>query len=200
MDGIGWAAGAMSAARTRLDVAAENLANGSTDGYRKTRVRGFIDASGVRLQRMRDDSHGALRRTGRQFDLAIAGPGSFRVRTPQGAVVTTRSGAFVRDRFARLVDDSGNVLLGTHGAVTVPTGASIRPDGAIERNGAVLNRIGLPRGSSVQSGFLEASNVDAIGEMIDVLAAQRSFETAQKVLSAIDQTRERASTQVGALK
>jgi flagellar basal body rod protein FlgG len=47
---------------------------------------------------------------------------------------------------------------------------------------------------------LEASNVDAIGEMIDVLAAQRSFETAQKVLTAIDKARERASTQVGVLR
>jgi flagellar basal body rod protein FlgG len=36
--------------------------------------------------------------------------------------------------------------------------------------------------------------------MIDVLTAQRSFESAQKVLSAIDQTRERASTQVAQLK
>jgi flagellar basal body rod protein FlgG len=200
MDGIGWAAGAMSAARARLDVAAENLANGSTDGYRKSTVRGFIDASGVHVRRLRTSSQGALRRTGRQFDLAIAGRGAFRMRSADGSVATTRSGAFLRDRFERLTDDAGRVLLGERGAIVVPNGATVRADGAIVRNGAILDRIPLPAGSSVQSGFLEASNVDAIGEMIDVLAAQRSFETAQKVLTAIDKARERANTQVGVLR
>lgn len=200
MDGIGWAASAMCAARTRLDVAAGNLANGSTDGYRKSELRGTLGASGVILQRVSTGAQGALRRTGREFDLAISGPGSFAVRTPAGKIVSTRNGAFVRDRFARLVDDAGRALVGAHGTITVPDGASIEPGGAIVRNGVELNRIVLPSGSSVRSGFLEASNVDAIGEMIDVLAAQRSFETAGKVLAAIDQTRERASTQVGALK
>jgi flagellar basal-body rod protein FlgG len=200
MDGIGWAAGAMSAARTRLDVAAENLANGSTGGYRKGAVRGFISRAGVTLQRVTDDAQGALRRTGRQFDLAIAGAGAFRVRAPLGEVVETRNGAFLRDRFGRLVDDAGRVLRGERGPIIVPDGASIESNGAIMRNGVTLDRIPLPAGSTLHSGFLEASNVDAIGEMIDVLSAQRSFETAQKVLVAIDQTRERASTQVGALK
>ena len=190
----------MSAARTRLDVAAENLANGSTDGFRKSTVRGFLSDAGVRLRVTADESQGALRRTGREFDLAIAGPGAFRVRERSGEIVTTRSGAFMRDRFDRLVDDSGRVLVGTHGAIVIPEGASIDEKGTVRRNGVLLDRIPLPLESSVRTGFLEASNVDAIGEMIDVLAAQRSFETAQKVLTAIDQTRERSNTQVGALK
>lgn len=200
MDGIGWAASAMDAARTRLDVAAENLANGSTDGFRKTDVRGFLTAGGVAMQRSRSDAQGALRRTGRTFDLAITGPGTFRVRDARGHVFATRNGAFTRDRFERLVDDAGRVLLGSRGPICVPDGASIDTSGAVVRNGAVLNRIALPPGSSVRPGFLESSNVDAIGEMVDVLTAQRSFEAAQKVLSAIDQTRERANTQVAQLK
>lgn len=200
MDGIAWAAGAMSAARTRLDVAAQNLANGSTDGFRKFTVRGFLSDRGLRMRVSAEESQGALRRTGRDFDLAIAGAGSFRVRGDDGRVATTRSGAFTRDRFQRLTDSSGRVLLGARGAIVVPDGASIDAGGAVRRNGVVLDRIPLPSGSSVRAGFLEASNVDAIGEMIDVMAAQRSFETAQKVLTAIDQTRERADTQVGALK
>lgn len=200
MDGIEWAAGAMSAARARLDVAAENLANGSTDGYRKSAVRGFLTASGVTVRRIQDVSSGALRRTGRAFDLAITGAGTFRVRDARGELSATRAGGFVRDRFDRLVDGSGRVLMGGRGPVVVPDGALINENGAIVRNGVTLNRIPLPAGSSVRTGFLEASNVDAIGEMIDVLTAQRSFETAQKVLTSIDQTRQRAATQVGALK
>jgi flagellar basal body rod protein FlgG len=190
----------MSAARDRLDVAASNLANGSTDGFRKSTLRGFLDASGVHLQRTVDDSQGALRRTGRAFDLAIAGAGVFQVRAAGGTVVTTRSGAFMRDRFDRLVDDAGRVLVGTRGTVCVPEGAAIDSAGAITLDGKVLNRIELPAGSTVRTGFLESSNVDAIGEMIDVMTAQRSFETAQKVLSEIDRTRERAAGQVAEIK
>lgn len=200
MDGIAWAAGAMNAARTRLDVAAENLANGSTDGFRKSDLRGFLTASGIVMQRSRSTAAGPLRHTGRPFDLAIAGAGTFRVRDAAGHVTATRDGAFTRDRFGRLVDDSGRVLLGTRGPVCVPDGAVIDASGTLSRNGVVLNRIPLPAGATVRTGFLESSNVDAIGEMIDVLTAQRSFETAQKVLSAIDQTRERANTQVAQLK
>jgi flagellar basal-body rod protein FlgF len=200
MDGIGWAASAMNAARTRLDAAAENLANGSTDGFRKTDVRGFLTAAGVKMQRTRSAAQGALRRTGRQFDLALDGAGTFRVRDAAGRVWATRNGAFVRDRFMRLVDDRGRVLLGVRGPVCVPEGATIEAGGNITRNGAVLNRIAIPAGSSVRTGFLESSNVDAIAAMIDVLTAQRSFETAQKILTTIDQTRERASSQVAQLK
>jgi len=200
MDGIGWALSAMSAARSRLDVAAANLANGSTVGFRKSTLRGFLSAAGVQLERRVDDAQGALRRTGRDFDLAIVGRGSFQLRAADGRVHGSRSGAFSRDRFDRLVDDAGRVLIGTRGPVCVPDGAHIDASGAIMRNGAVINRIALPAGSTVRSGFLESSNVDSIGEMIDVLTAQRSFETAQKVFSAIDQTRERASSQVAELK
>ncbi len=200
MDGIGWAASAMNAARTRLDVATENLANGSTDGYRKDDVRGFVTSAGVVMERSRSAAQGPLRRTGRDDDLAISGAGAFRVRDASGHITVTRSGAFTRDRFDRLVDDSGRILMGTRGPVCVPDGAHIDAAGTVTRDGHVLNRIALPNGSAIHTGFLEASNVDAIGQMIDILTAQRSFETAQKVLSSIDQTRERASTQVAQLK
>lgn len=200
MDGIGWALSAMSAARARLDVAAANVANGSTDGFRKGTLQGFLTSSGVQMKHGHDVTEGALRRTGRAFDLAIVGGGTFHVRGADGLVSETRNGAFARDRFDRLVDDRGRVLIGTHGPVCVPDGATIDTAGAVTRNGVMLNRIALPAQSHVQSGFLESSNVDAIGEMIDVMTAQRSFETAQKVLSAIDQTRERASTQVAQVK
>lgn len=200
MDGIAWAASAMDAARTRLDVAAENLANGSTDGFRKNDVRGFLTARGIAMHRTPSTVQGPLRRTGRQFDLAIIGSGTFRIRDASGRVFATRNGAFTRDRFDRLVDDAGRVVLGTRGPLRVPGDATIAPDGTVSQRGTVLNRIALPGGSTLRAGFLESSNVDAIGEMIDVLTAQRSFETAQKVLSAIDQTRERAGTQVAQMK
>lgn len=199
MDGIAWAVSAMSAAQTRLDVAAANLANAATEGFRRTSLRGKLTASGVRLQHVADGAQGPLRRTGRPFDLAIAGPGVFQVRDAAGRTFSTRSGAFARDRNGHLVDQSGRTLLGLSGPVNVAPGASIDDAGNVTGGGLTPSRIPLPQGSSLHTGFLETSNADSIGEMIDILSAQRSFESAQKVVSAIDQTRERTTTQVGAV-
>ncbi|MGZ3509347.1 MAG: flagellar basal body rod C-terminal domain-containing protein [Vulcanimicrobiaceae bacterium] len=172
MDGIGWASTAMAAARTRLEIATQNLANSSSDGFRKTLARGTLTSQGVRIERAPDLEQGALRRTGRTDDFAIVGGGYFLMRDERGHVLHTRNGGFVRDRFGHLRDDRGREFVGTH----------------------------LAPGASVRSGFLESSNVNAIGEMIDVLTAQRSFETAQKVVSAIDQTRDKASNELARLK
>jgi flagellar basal body rod protein FlgG len=200
MDGIAWATQAMKAAQLRLDVAAANLANGSTDGFRRSRVRGRVGAAGIVMSVTPDGTPGVLRRTGRDEDLALRGPGAFRVRDPRGTVVCTRNGGFRRDRFDRLVDDRGRVLLGARGPLRFPPGATISLDGSVVAGKRTIDRLPLAAGSSVQSGFLESSDVDTIGEMIDVLTAQRGFETAQKVLSAIDSSRQRAASSVGALK
>jgi flagellar basal body rod protein FlgG len=172
MDGIAWAASAMSAAQTRLEIAAQNLANGSTDGFRKMLARGSLQPQGVGVSPVRDVGQGALRRTGRPFDRAIVGDGAFVVRDARGQLSQTRNGAFSRDRFGKLRDDLGRTL----------------------------ERTSLAPGSYVRAGFLESSNVDSIGEMVNVLEAERSFETAQKVLSAIDQSSQRASAQMAEFK
>jgi flagellar basal body rod protein FlgG len=52
----------------------------------------------------------------------------------------------------------------------------------------------------VQSGALETSTVNPIGETLAILTAQRAFETAQKTMLAIDGTREKAANDVGRLK
>ena len=168
MDGTAWAASAMVAARTRLEIAADNLANVSTDGFRGSGARGFLSAAGVVIDRVPLHAHGALRHTGRSSDLAIVGGGAFRLRDARGVVVETRDGAFTRGADGKLRDDAGRVLIGTR----------------------------LTHGSSVRSGYLEAPNVNAIGEMVQMLAAERSYESAEKVVVAIDQTRQKAASDV----
>lgn len=162
----------MSAAQTRLEIAAQNLANGSTDGFRRSVARGSLHAGGVAVEGVRDGEQGALRRTGRALDRAIVGEGAFVLRGADGGTIRTRSGAFTRDRFGALRDDLGRALVSTT----------------------------LARGSYVRGGFLESSNVDAAGEMVNVLEAERSFEAAQKVLSAIDQTAQRANSKMSEFK
>lgn len=162
----------MAAAQQRLEIAAQNLANGSTDGFRRLLARGSLRAQGVSVGASRDGEQGALRRTGRPFDRAIVGNGAFVVRDARGRTFETRNGAFSRDRFGKLRDDLGRTLTNTK----------------------------LAPGACVRSGFLESSNVDAIGEMVNVLEAERSFETAQKVLTAIDQSSQRAGSKMSEFK
>lgn len=182
MDGIAWAASAMVAARTRLEIATENLANVSTDGFRRIAARGFLTALGVAIAREPARDHGALRHTGRDLDLAIVGDGEFRVRDTTGRICETRSGAFVRTADGTLHDATGRTLLGLHGPLRIEAGARVD---------AIA--LGLPQQSRLQSGFLEGAGVDAIAEMIDVLAAERAFESAQKTVTAIDASRQKSA-------
>ncbi|MBV9233124.1 MAG: hypothetical protein JO030_03710 [Candidatus Eremiobacteraeota bacterium] len=182
MDGIAWAASAMVAARTRLEIATDNLANCSTDGFRRVVARGFLSATGVSIARVQSNEHGALRATGRDLDLAIVGDGAFRVRDAAGHVHETRCGAFVRGADGTLRDHAGRTLLGAHGALRIGDGERI--DAAA---------LGLPRQCRLQSGFLETAGVDAIAQMIDVLSAERSFESAQKAVAAIDASRQKSA-------
>ncbi|HEY1977545.1 MAG TPA: flagellar basal body rod C-terminal domain-containing protein [Candidatus Baltobacteraceae bacterium] len=165
MDGIAWAGSAMEAAQSRLDIATGNLANVSTGGFEPLVARGALTKNGVSIVVERGERHGALRPTGRDLDLAIAGDGAFIVRDRNGKLWRTRDGAFVRNRDGSLSDPLGRTLV----------------------------RTDVSRGSAVRHGFLETSGADAIAEMIDVLWAQRSFESAQKAVSAIDGARQRAA-------
>jgi flagellar basal body rod protein FlgG len=182
MDGIAWASSAMIAARTRLEIATQNLANVSTDGYRRIAARGFITALGVAIARQPSRERGGLRRTGRDLDFAIVGDGSFRVRDGAGRLALTRNGAFVRAGDGTLRDASGRTLQGSHGAIR------LAPGGRVD-----ARDLALPPGSRLQSGFLETAGVDAIAEMVDVLAAERSFESAQKAVAAIDSSRQKSA-------
>jgi len=172
----------MVAARTRLEIATENLANVSTDGFRRIDARGFLTALGVTIARRTSGEGGALRHTGRDFDLAILGRGAFRVRDSAGRVSETRAGGFIREADGTLHDCRGRVVLGLHGALRVPSGGIVD-----------ARALGLPPASRVRSGFLEGPAVDAIAEMIDVLSAERSFESAEKAVAAIDATRQKSA-------
>jgi flagellar basal body rod protein FlgG len=191
MDGLDWTASAMRAARAQLDIATHNLANASTDGYRKSAAAVALTERGLTVSQRATHEEGAVRSTGHAFDLALLGDGAFRVGD-----LTTRSGAFTRDRDGWIVDDRGRRLHGEHGALRVSEHATIDADGAVHDGGRVVDCIALPGGTHLLAGALETSTVNPIGETLAILTAQRAFETAQKTLQAIDATRDKAANDV----
>ena len=188
-------ASAMHAARAQLETATHNLANVSSAGFRRATAHLELTEGGLVASETHAFTQGAIRHTGRSLDLALLGPGQFRVGS--GA---TRNGAFVTDRDGWLTDDRGRRVAGTRGPIAIDPQTTIAADGEVRSNGRAVNRIPLPAGTRLQSGALEISNVDAIGETLAILNAQRAFETAQKVLVAIDDTRQKAVNDVVRLK
>ncbi|HEY6235139.1 MAG TPA: flagellar basal body protein, partial [Candidatus Elarobacter sp.] len=149
MDGLDWTASALRAARAQLDIATHNLANASTDGYRKSAAAVALTERGLTVASRATHEQGAVRSTGRAFDLALLGDGAFHVGDG-----TTRSGAFTRDRAGFLTDDHGRRLQGARGALRVSEHAKIDGDGFVRDGGRVVDRIPLPPGTHLLAGSL----------------------------------------------
>jgi flagellar basal-body rod protein FlgG len=180
-------------------------------------------STAVRLdQPVVDLSQGSLIETGNPLDLAIAGDAFFAVQTADG-VQYTRNGAFHLDANRQLVTLDGLPVLGENGPITVPDGEVwVSADGTVSVDGADVARLQLmafgadpavePAGNNrfiitgdgvpsetagVSQGFLEQSNVDLNQVMVDMLAANRSYAMAQKMLQMSDQTLGLAVTDLG---
>jgi flagellar basal-body rod protein FlgF len=153
----------------QLDVAANNLANMDTAGFKVEHLAIVTDplaapGASFGLGRepikyvldqgaTRDFGQGALEQTGATFDVAIEGQGFFSVQTANG-VRYTRDGRFTTDASNQIVDGSGEPVLSTSGApITVdPTLGTpmIGRDGSVSqatKAGGVskIGRIGVTR-------------------------------------------------------
>ncbi len=150
------AASGMEAQQTKLDVTANNIANVSTNGFKKGRAE-FADLMyqqirpggsptgagttaptgteiglGTRLvSTARSHSQGELRQTGSQLDVAIEGHGFLPVTLPGGGTAYTRNGAMHLSAEGRLVNSDGYSIAGE---ITVPPDAqsvTIATDGTV---------------------------------------------------------------------
>lgn len=146
------AASGMSAQQTRIDNIANNLANVSTTGYKKSReafedlfyeelTHGGMGAStarvevgsGVRLSAIeKDHSSGALEQTGNPLHVAIQGDGFFVLETVDGEPVYTRDGSFTLDGDGQLMSASGYAVAGRIDIPMDATDLEILPDGTIQ--------------------------------------------------------------------
>lgn len=150
-------------ARTQaLDLAANNLANVNTGGYKGQQPRfasllagpgtaNLSNASfravsefGVLGESRLDLQQGPIEQTGNDLDFAIQGNGYFAVQNPQGARVYTRSGAFHLDRQGQLTTGDGKLVLGAQGPILLPPGKiSVSSGGTISVDGAVAGQMAV---------------------------------------------------------
>lgn len=150
------AASGMEAQQTKLDVTANNIANVSTNGFKKSRAE-FADlvyqqlrpagaatgggataptgteiGLGTRLvSTARELGQGELHQTGNPLDVAIEGHGFLPVTLSGGDVAYTRNGALRMDGEGRLVTSDGYAVAGD---ITIPPDAqtvTIATDGTI---------------------------------------------------------------------
>jgi flagellar basal-body rod protein FlgF/flagellar basal-body rod protein FlgG len=143
-------------ARTQaLDIAATNLANAQTPGYRAEQeyFRSVLlgpDAEDSQLGQAVNNfgllggdrlilAQGALNQTGNPLDLAIQGEGFFMVQSPNGSRYT-RDGGFHRSPAGLLVTAAGEPVLSAAGKlIPVPPGeVSVGADGALSVAGGVV--------------------------------------------------------------
>jgi flagellar basal body rod protein FlgG len=193
MDGLEWTASALDAAQNALTVATQNLAGASSDGFHRTMLLSQLTPQGIVLQTKPDTNPGALHRTGR--DLDIAAEGSARIRLCDGS--TRRAISCERAADGTLHAEDGTRVQGLHGALRLPPQAQIENDGRITENGRVVDRIVTTQASHIISGVVEAANTDSMHAMVDVLEAQRHFETAQKTAQAMDSVAAKDSAETG---
>lgn len=146
----------LDAQQTQMDVISNNLANVSTNGFKRARgvfedllyqtlrqpgasssattqvPSGLQIGTGVRpVATERIFTQGNLTQTGNSLDIAVQGEGFFQIQLPDGTVGYTRDGAFQKDSQGQIVTANGYPL---SPAITIPSNAlsiSIGTDGVV---------------------------------------------------------------------
>ncbi|MDY6880757.1 MAG: flagellar basal-body rod protein FlgF [Desulfatiglans sp.] len=174
-----------------------------------------------------DFSPGDMRRTGNVLDLALEGDGFFCVNTPDGTQYT-RKGNFTMNNDGVLVTEEGHPVLGNGGEievdgrdVVVDAQGNVSVDGnqidtlriVSFSDNSVLKKVGdvlfapideqvseeSAEGVTVNQGFLESSNVNAVQAMVEMIEVLRGYESYQKILRSIDDLTLQTINEVGEL-
>lgn len=182
----------------------------------------LVNAGTTRL----DNEAGALTQTENPLDLALEGDGYFSVDTPQGTRYT-RAGNFQLDDQRTLVTADGLHVRGEAGPITIPPTASViavATDGTVSADGQAISKLHLARFApnqmkreggtlfsatgrpqagelpKVRSGMLEASNVNVVRGVVDLVKVSRTYESLMRVIQGYHDVESRAARDLGAPK
>jgi flagellar basal-body rod protein FlgG len=168
---------------------------------------------------------GDLKSTSNPYDMAINGPGYFRIQMPDGSDAYTRAGNFALSPQGEIVTDQGYVVAPGIAIPTTATAVSVNAQGQVQAtipgqtaqqtvgqfeltrfpNDAGLKAEGdnlftetassgspqagvpgSPGYGTLEQGFLETSNVNAVEEITSLITAQRAYEMNSKVVTTAD--------------
>jgi len=191
----------LDAQQTQLDVIANNLANVSTNGYKRSRAvfedllyqtlrqpgaqssqqtqlpSGLQIGTGVRpVATERMHTQGNLQQSGNSLDIAINGAGFFQVQLPDGTTAYTRDGSLQMNNQGQLVTSSGYTL---QPAITIPANAqtiTIGRDGVVsvsQPGQAATTQVG----SLQLANFLNPAGLETRGENLFVETAASGSPT-----------------------
>ncbi len=180
----------MSAQQRSVDNIANNLANVSTTGFKRSTVA-FQDlfyenvassSRGASANRLSNDGpslqvgngsravatirnfmQGSISETGNALDLAINGAGFFQIEMPDGSIAYSRDGNFSRDSTGLMINNSG-LPLADH--IEVPSDAvavEISQDGVVRARMAGDSRE-VELGQIELAKFVNPGGLDAIGD------------------------------------
>jgi flagellar basal-body rod protein FlgG len=185
----------LDAQQTQMDVIANNLANASTSGFKRSRAvfedllyqtlrqpgaqtsqqtqlpSGLQIGTGVRpVATERIFTQGNLQQTSNEKDVAIQGAGFFQVLLPDGTTGYTRDGSFQTDSQGQLVTSSGFVI---QPAITVPAGSqslTVGRDGTVSVTAAGASKP-TQVGTLQLSLFINPAGLESRGENLYVETA-----------------------------
>lgn len=171
-----------------------------------------------------DQRSGTLQSTGRPLDVALEGSGYLVLQGASGSLLTRRGDLQV-SADGILTAATGEPVLGEQGPIEIGTGIPvIAADGIVSVSDQVIDRlrvVQVTNGEALQylgngmfaasdaagvvmqdqallrQGFLESSNISAVGEMVQMMEAMRRFESAQRFARGYDQMLEKAISELG---
>jgi flagellar basal body rod protein FlgG len=178
------------------------------------------EASLIRVEESTRFAPGVITTSTSPLAAAIRGEGFFVVDTPQGEAYT-RNGDFMLDADGVLTTRAGYPVQGANGELRAQPGAGaveIRDGGILVQGGQVLgslrlvdfadkqalersaetlfmNRTGqratTPEASSVKGRVLELPAEKGVAGLVGLIAANREFESAQRVISTLNKSYEK---------
>jgi flagellar basal-body rod protein FlgG len=152
-------------------------------------------------------SQGNMTKTDSPRDVAINGAGFFQVLMPDGTTSYTRDGSFQTDRDGQLVTDGMVSVTQAGSTATVQVGqlqlATFLNPAGLQSMGENLyaetdssgapNQLnpGLEGAGTLSQGYVEASNVNVVEELVNMIATQRAYEINSKAVQTSDQMLQR---------
>jgi len=150
-----------------------------------------------------DTSRGSITQTGRDTDFSVAQDGYFTIQLPDGTNAYTRNGNFKLNTQNQYITQENYLVLNNQNQpVTkdqwqtfqinrIDDQAVLQSQGYTYKQTANVQRIT----ADIRQGSLENSNVSMTDEMIAMLQQSREYEGNQKVLSTLNETLKKATSE-----